>query len=231
MKMEGQAKPNKKLGAALLLAAAVLPAALLGPLASQAQSEKGAEAPDRATMTRGELVKKVSNEAGFNENPGPQLFQDVPSSNHYYRYVNRLANRGIISGYTCGGPGEPCVAPNNLPYFRPEANALRGQATKVISSAAGFDEEVSGYTFVDVAPGSTFYVWTERLASRGIVEGFACGGPGEPCYAPENPPYFRPFDNLAKRDANRMIESAFEEGGDNDDGDNDDDSSEGGAED
>ncbi len=42
-----------------------------------------------------------------------------PPGDPYYSYVNRLANRSILSGYPCGGAGEPCVAPNNRPYFRP----------------------------------------------------------------------------------------------------------------
>jgi hypothetical protein len=216
--VENQAKPNRKLGVAMLLAAAVLPAALLGPLASQAQSETGAEAPDRALITRGELVKKVSNAAGFHEDPGVQLFEDVPPSSHHFRYVNRLANRGFIGGYACGRADEPCVAPNNLPYFRPEVTALRGQATKVISNAAGFEDEVTGQTFADVSPGSTFYVWIERLAARNIAQGFDCGGPGETCVAPANLPYYRPYESLAKRDAFDMVRLAF--GGEGENADN-----------
>jgi hypothetical protein len=202
-------KAYRKLGAALLMAMVALPVVALGPTASQAQGEKSGDAPDRALITRGELVKKVSNAAGFHEDPGVQLFEDVPPSSHHFRYVNRLANRGFIGGYACGRADEPCVAPNNLPYFRPEVTALRGQATKVISNAAGFEDEVTGQTFADVPPGSTFYVWTERLAARSIAQGFECGGPGETCIAPANLPYYRPYASLAKRDAFDMIRLAF----------------------
>ncbi|MEO8288244.1 MAG: hypothetical protein ABI670_17595 [Chloroflexota bacterium] len=45
-----------------------------------------------------------------------------------------LASRGFTSGYPCGGPGESYDA-NNLPYFRSENNATRGQTSKIVSIA------------------------------------------------------------------------------------------------
>src|SRR5438477_12657357 len=60
-------------------------------------------------ISRGELAKRVANAAGFHEDAGPQLFQDVPPGSTYYRYVNRLANRGIVTGFPCGTRvEEPC---------------------------------------------------------------------------------------------------------------------------
>lgn len=41
------------------------------------------------------------------------------------------ASRGILSGYACGGPGEPCAA-GNKPYFRPNVNVTRRQAAKIV---------------------------------------------------------------------------------------------------
>ena len=38
-----------------------------------------------------------------------------------------------MSGYPCGGLGEPC-SPNNLPYFRPGNSASRGQTTKIVAN-------------------------------------------------------------------------------------------------
>ena len=46
-----------------------------------------------------------------------------------------MAARGIIGGYPCGGPFEPCVAPGNRPYFRPNNNATRGQMSKIATLA------------------------------------------------------------------------------------------------
>ncbi|MGA7733020.1 MAG: hypothetical protein WCD37_17310, partial [Chloroflexia bacterium] len=49
-------------------------------------------------------------------------------------YIWRLTSLGIMQGYPCGGPGEPCVDPNFLPYFRPGASATRGQASKIVAN-------------------------------------------------------------------------------------------------
>jgi hypothetical protein len=60
-------------------------------------------------VTRSQLAKIVSNAAGLNDNPGPQIFQDVPPDNPFYEWINRLTLRGYMTGYNCGSPGEPCV--------------------------------------------------------------------------------------------------------------------------
>ena len=120
-----------------------------------------------------------------------------------------MASRGYINGYPCGSPGEPCVPPNNLPYFRPNANATRGQIAKIDSNAAGFTEPVSGQSFEDVPPGSTFYTYTERLASRGVMQGYQCGGTGEPCVPPANRPYFRPNNNATRGQTSKIVANTF----------------------
>jgi hypothetical protein len=56
----------------------------------------------------------------------------VPPSSTFYPYIQRLNGRGIINGYACGSPGEPCVAPQNRPYFRPNNNVTRGQISKIV---------------------------------------------------------------------------------------------------
>ena len=89
-------------------------------------------------VTRGQLSKIVSNSAGFSDNQTTQMFQDVPVGSTFFQFIGRLASRGYIGGYPCGGPGEPCVPPANLPYFRPNNNATRGQISKIVSNAAGF---------------------------------------------------------------------------------------------
>src|SRR5262249_6449159 len=119
-------------------------------------------------VTRGQLSKIVSNSAGFDDTQTAQMFQDVPPSgpgSTFFVYIGRLASRGYINGYPCGSPGEECVPPNNLPYFRPNANATRGQISKIVSNAAGFSDTPHGQQFQDVAPGSTFYSYIYRLAT------------------------------------------------------------------
>ena len=112
-----------------------------------------------------------------------------------------------MQGYPCGGVGEPC-GPGNLPYFRPGATASRGQLAKIVSNAAGFNEPVTGQTFEDVLPGSTFYDFVERLASRGVMQGYPCGGVGEPC-GPNNLPYFRPSANVSRGQTSKIVANTF----------------------
>ena len=62
-------------------------------------------------------------------------FADVPTSSPFYGYLHNLTLQGIVSGYTCGGSGEPCIPPANLPYYRPGAPVTRLQMTKFIDGA------------------------------------------------------------------------------------------------
>jgi len=160
-------------------------------------------------VSRGQLSKIISNAAGFSDPQTTQMFQDVPPGSTFFDYIGRLASRGYISGYTCGGAGEPCVPPGNLPYFRPSNNATRGQIAKIVSNSAGFSDPVTGQTFEDVAPGSTFYDFIERLVSRGVMNGYQCGGAGEPCIPPSNRPYFRPNNNATRGQTSKIVSNTF----------------------
>ena len=167
-------------------------------------------------ITRGQLAKVVSNAAGFEEDPGPQIYEDVPMVNTFYASINRLSNRGYMSGYPCGGTGEPC-GPGNRPYFRPQANVTRGQAAKIVSNAAGFIEPVSGQTYQDAPPSHTFYEFIERLTARNIMSGYACPGGGinpctglpELCQPPEQRPFFKPCLNVTRGQASKMVANTF----------------------
>jgi hypothetical protein len=161
-------------------------------------------------VTRGQLSKIVSNAAGLNEPVTGQTFQDVPPGSTFYDFIERLASRGVMSGYPCGSlPTEPCVPPENRPYFRPNNNATRGQISSIISNAAGYSDPVNGQTFEDVPPGSTFYDVIGRLVSRGIITGYPCGGTGEPCNPPSNRPYFRPNRDATRGQASKIVANAF----------------------
>jgi photosystem II stability/assembly factor-like uncharacterized protein len=160
-------------------------------------------------VTRGQLSKIVSNAAGFSDPQPDQLFQDVPVGSTFQVYVGRLASRGYMSGYPCGNPGEPCLPPDNLPYFRPNNNATRGQIAKIDANAAGFIEPPTGQTFEDVPPNSTFYTFTQRLTNRSIMQGYQCGGPGEPCVPPDNRPYFRPNNNATRGQTSKIVANTF----------------------
>ena len=73
----------------------------------------------------------------------------------------------------------------------------------------GLDRDADRPDLRGCAPGSTFYVYIERVASRGIVNGYPCGGPFEPCVAPTNRPYFRPFNNATRGQMAKIAAAAF----------------------
>jgi outer membrane protein assembly factor BamB len=159
------------------------------------------------SSTRGQISKVVSLAAGFNEPVSGRLFEDVPPGSTYYTYTERLAEREIVSGYPCGGPGEPC-GPNSLPYFRPNSNVTRGQLAKITVRSFGWNDPVTGQQFEDVPPDSTFYDSISRLYNRGIVQGYPCGDPGEPCVPPDNHPYFRPNNNVLRAQTAKIVQLA-----------------------
>ncbi len=165
-------------------------------------------------ITRGQISKLVSNAAGFSEDPGAQLLEDIPSGSTFYAYVNRLVNRGVMGGYACGGPGEPCVAPFNRGYFRPSSNASRGQLSKIVSNAAGFSEPSSQQTFEDVPAASTFYLFVQRLASRSAMGGYTCGGINPETNQPEpctegSRAYFRPGNTVTRGQSSKIVGNTF----------------------
>jgi S-layer family protein len=159
-------------------------------------------------ITRGQIAKVVSNAAGFSEDPGAQIYEDVPPSNTFYTWINRLSSRGHMGGYNCGGAGEPCGA-GNKPYFRPNAPATRGQLAKIVASAAQISGTPTGQRYADVELDSTFYVWIEQLSSLGVMGGYACGTiPTEPC-DDRSRPYFRPSNNVTRGQASKIVAGAF----------------------
>jgi photosystem II stability/assembly factor-like uncharacterized protein len=159
------------------------------------------------SVTRGQLAKIVSNAAGFDADPGSQVFEDVPPDSTFYTWINRLSNLGIMGGYACGGEGEPCGS-DNKPYFRTNNNATRGQISKIVSNAAGYNEPAGTQIFEDVSPDSAFYEWVQRLATRGIMGGYNCGGEGEPCGS-DNKPYFRPNNNATRGQTSKIVANTF----------------------
>ncbi|MEO5953123.1 MAG: S-layer homology domain-containing protein, partial [Chloroflexia bacterium] len=135
-------------------------------------------------------------------------FADVPPNSTFYSYIQCLACKGIISGYACGSAGEPCNV-NNDPYFRPGNNITRGQIAKIVANAGAYSDEIplSTQTYQDVAPGSTFWVYIERLSLYQIMQGYACGSPGEPCGI-DNKPYFRPAANATRGQIAKIVSNA-----------------------
>jgi len=161
-----------------------------------------------ANVTRGQIAKIVALSASISNPVIGQTFEDVPPGSTFYTYTEQLYDLQVMNGYSCGSPGEPCIPPGNRPYFRPNANASRGQLAKIDSNAAGYSNPPSGQTFEDVLPGSTFYTYTQRLTGRGIMSGYPCGNP-EPCVPPGNRPYFRPNANVTRGQTSKIVANTF----------------------
>ncbi len=160
--------------------------------------------------TRGQLAKIVANAAGFTEPVTGQTYHDVPPGSSFYPYIEHLTARGLVSGYQCGGAGEPCVAPDNLPYFRPGNDVTRGQAAKIVAGTAAFPDPPPGeQRFEDVPPDQTFFPWVETMAWLDLISGYQCGGAGEPCVAPDNLPYFRPGNDVTRGQAAKIVAGTF----------------------
>ena len=157
-------------------------------------------------ITRGQVAKVVSNAAGFVEPVGGQTYQDVPPTQTFWEWIERLTRRGVMGGYPCGGTGEPCIG--NRPYFRPGADATRGQLSKIVANASNNNDPVSGQFYTDVGTSNPFYTEIMRLTGRGVMSGYACGGAGEPCDT-QNRPYFRWGANVTRGQASKIVANAF----------------------
>jgi hypothetical protein len=158
-------------------------------------------------LTRGQLSKIVAQAADWGDPPMYQTYTDVKPGDPFYNYVERLSARGVISGYPCGGAGEACDS-EGRPYFRPNTPASRGQLSKIVANTAGFSEDPGEQIFSDVAPGSPFYEYVNRLTQRGVMSGYPCGGAGEACDA-EGRPYFRPNFNVTRGQAAKIVSNTF----------------------
>jgi hypothetical protein len=112
---------------------------------------------------------------------GQYTFADVPPSQPFFAVIETAAH-SIVSGYDCGGAGEPCDA-QRRPYFRPGSNVTRGQLSKIVVGAASWPLlDPATATFVDVVPGSAFYAFVETAVCHRVVTGYADGTfrPGAP---------------------------------------------------
>ncbi|HUS15792.1 MAG TPA: S-layer homology domain-containing protein, partial [Chloroflexia bacterium] len=120
--------------------------------------------------------------------PCPIQFTDVSPTDPFYPFIRCLACRGIISGYSDG-------------TYRGGNNLTRGQAAKIISNAAGFSDAVPStqQSFEDVPMSDPFWVYIERLASRGYISGYQCGfPPAGNCVPPANRPYFLTYNSITR---------------------------------
>ncbi|HMA35003.1 MAG TPA: S-layer homology domain-containing protein [Chloroflexia bacterium] len=149
-----------------------------------------------ATTTRGQMVKIVVNAFAVPAyTPPAPDFADVPASDPFYAPIEAAAHAGIVSGYGDG-------------TFRPSADVTRGQLAKITVTAAGWAlQNPATGRFADVLPGTAFYSFVETAACHGIVSGYGCGGPGEPCDS-GNRPYFRPGTTATRGQIAKIVYQA-----------------------
>lgn len=164
-------------------------------------------------VTRGQIAKIVSLAAGWNESVSGYTFEDVHDGSTFWPYVERMIMHEVLSGYPCGNP-EPCVPPENKPYFRPNNAATRGQMMKIVSNAANWNEEIPSnvQTFQDVPFENSFWIYIERAMNQSNppVHGYSCNNdPAEPCVPPGNRPYFRPSNTLTRGQAAQVVANTF----------------------
>jgi hypothetical protein len=162
--------------------------------------------PD-ANTTRGQIAKMAVLAAGLPLGlpPGAPHFADVPPGSPFYTYVEVAVGQGIVQGYPCGGPFEPCD-PQSRSYYRPGNAVTRAQLAKIIVLAAGF-ALISPATapFVDVPPSYWAYSYISTAALHKVVGGYPCGGPGEPCPGA----YYRPDNYATRAQLCKMLFQAF----------------------
>jgi hypothetical protein len=101
------------------------------------------------------------------------MFADVPVTSPFCRWIQELANRGVVAG--CGGG-------NYCPGSSVTRDAMAVFVLLTLDPA--MNPPACGATpmFADVPASSPFCKWVEELARRGVVTG--CGGGN---YCPTNP--------------------------------------------
>lgn len=119
--------------------------------------------PNQATP-RDQMAALILKALGdFNPpDPAMQRFADVPPTNLFYRFIDRLAELNITVG--CGG-GNYCPS---QPVTRAEMAAF------ILRALGEFDPpEPAVQRFSDVPPTNPFYKFIDRLAVLGITQGCA----------------------------------------------------------
>lgn len=130
--------------------------------------------------------------------PAHASFVDAGPSHPFYAFIEIGAANGLTGGYTCGGRGEPCPGQ----YFRPSANVNRGQLAKMLVMSMRWTPLTPPTpTFRDVPASSPYFAFVERAVEQGVLGGYPCGAPNEPCPGQ----YFRPMNESTRAQASKMV--------------------------
>lgn len=147
-------------------------------------------------VTRGQAAKIIANSAHWSEiiPDTRQTFNDVPPDSTFWVYAERAYLHSAFAGYACGGPNEPCPGL----YFRPANSITRGQIAKVVSMSAQYNDQIppAQQTFSDVPPGSTFWLYIERMALHAIINGYEDGT-------------YRPANSITRGQIAKIASKAF----------------------
>lgn len=101
----------------------------------QIASSESAQLGEVGTQGRGQPASDTSTSNDPNGPTSHRDFEDLPVENPFYTYLHNIYQAGIVTGYGCGGPNEPCIGPENLPYYRPTAYVTRAQMSKFVDLA------------------------------------------------------------------------------------------------
>lgn len=112
-------------------------------------------------------------------------FSDVNPGDYFYEAVSYLYCHGAVSGYADG-------------TFRPYSNTTRGQLSKIVVLAEGWQIQTptGTPTFRDVAAGSTFYDYIETAYAHQVISGYSCG---TGCLE------FKPFNNITRSQLTKVV--------------------------
>ena len=112
--------------------------------------------------------------------PPTPTFADVAPGTTFFGYIERLYEQGITQGCGTNGSGQLLFCPSQV--------VPREQMAAFLVRAKGLTELFPPTpTFADVAPGTTFFGWIERLYSLGITQGCGTNGSGQLLYCPTQP--------------------------------------------
>ena len=162
--------------------------------------------PNNST-TRGQTTKMLVGAFSLDVHlDGGPHFADVPADSSFYEFVETATYYRVVSGYPCGGEGEPCDD-QNRPYFRPNNLVTRSQITKISVLTAQQANPTRWQlvvppvaTFLDMPTDNVFYPYVETAVANGIIAGYECGGEGEPCPGR----YFRPQNDATRAQISKI---------------------------
>jgi hypothetical protein len=135
--------------------------------------------------TRGQLTKIVVLAQGWLlQCPAPGHFSDVPVGSPFFCYVETAAAHNIVTGYSDS-------------TFRPGNGVTRGQLSKIIILASGWQDDCpSTGHFSDVPVGNPFFCYIETAYSHGIISGYADGT-------------FRPYGDATRGQVSKIVYNAL----------------------